>query len=273
MQFNVFFYFFQLLLGIKDVDDNLVASTLVCLSELVPILGADTVIGGKRSKFFTDGRPKSNSVLIDTSNMHKDVRYTTKSLSDFRCSEVYNTGVPLMFEKTMALNERPTPVGGEAHDEDKNMEPSTSMLTDSEEEWGDWDNPNRQLTLESDKIDDIDIINSSISNIDIDKAKQMQKIEQSISVEKPLTDRSLLQKAAIEAKKHIIDISELDIKSTKIDFKRSVDEFDFFADMEPVIEKHNIATETDKLQDVSSKLNFVPAEDCDENEGWGENWN
>ncbi|XP_013144674.1 PREDICTED: protein-associating with the carboxyl-terminal domain of ezrin [Papilio polytes] len=263
----------ELLLGIKDVDDNLVASTLVCLSELVPILGADTVIGGKRSKFFTDGRPKSNSVLIDTSNMHKDVRYTTKSLSDFRCSEVYNTGVPLMFEKTMALNERPTPVGGEAQDEDKNMEPSTSMLTDSEEEWGDWDNPNRQLTLESDKIDDIDIINSSISNIDIDKAKQMQKIEQSISVEKPLTDRSLLQKAAIEAKKHIIDISELDIKSTKIDFKRSVDEFDFFADMEPVIEKHNIATETDKLQDVSSKLNFVPAEDCDENEGWGENWN
>ena len=48
----------ELLVGIKDNDDILVASTLRALADLVPVLGAATVIGGKRGKLFTDGRPK-----------------------------------------------------------------------------------------------------------------------------------------------------------------------------------------------------------------------
>ncbi|KAL1132006.1 hypothetical protein AAG570_011616 [Ranatra chinensis] len=48
----------ELLVGIKDTNNNLVTATLIALAELVPILGAATVIGGKRAKHFSDGRPK-----------------------------------------------------------------------------------------------------------------------------------------------------------------------------------------------------------------------
>jgi hypothetical protein len=48
----------QLLLGIKDTDDIVVAATLKALACLVPILGGSTVIGGTRLKLFTNGMPK-----------------------------------------------------------------------------------------------------------------------------------------------------------------------------------------------------------------------
>lgn len=54
--------YFQLLVGIKDTNDNIVASTLRALSLLVPILGAAIVIGGKRARLFTDGRPNVSKV-------------------------------------------------------------------------------------------------------------------------------------------------------------------------------------------------------------------
>lgn len=51
----------QLLVGIKDTDDLLVSTTLRALADLVPLLGGATVIGGKRSKLFADGKPKVSS--------------------------------------------------------------------------------------------------------------------------------------------------------------------------------------------------------------------
>lgn len=45
-------------MGIKDTNDHIVSVTLHVLADLVPMLGAATVIGGNRGKLFTDGRPK-----------------------------------------------------------------------------------------------------------------------------------------------------------------------------------------------------------------------
>lgn len=51
----------QLLLGIKDTNDLLVTKTLLCLADLVSILGANLVIGKNRTKIFADGRPQQVS--------------------------------------------------------------------------------------------------------------------------------------------------------------------------------------------------------------------
>ncbi|KAI5642433.1 protein-associating with the carboxyl-terminal domain of ezrin [Phthorimaea operculella] len=275
----------ELLLGIKDTDDNLVASTLICLSELVPILGADTVIGGKRSKLFTDGRPnpKTHPLIPNNSSKNDNGYLPKKTLREFHCSETiynHNERESSSFDKTMSLNERPSPVGGESTEEkDIILENSRNKLIDSEEDWSDWENSSQAIVpaatttfVETLETDDLNVeqnlieISDSISNV----RENVNAKEQALSRTK------LLENAAIKAKKNIVDISELDIKSQKFDnAKKSGDEFDFFADMQPIIEKSTVVSlaPEDINQDVSSKLNFVQSEDIDENEGWGENWN
>jgi len=52
------------LVGIKDTNEQLVSATLRALADLIPVLGAAAVIGGKRAKLFTDGRPKVSVLII-----------------------------------------------------------------------------------------------------------------------------------------------------------------------------------------------------------------
>lgn len=47
-----------MLLGIRDLHEDLAALSLKCLGDLVPILGRDVVIGGKSKPYFTTGMPK-----------------------------------------------------------------------------------------------------------------------------------------------------------------------------------------------------------------------
>uniref|UniRef100_A0A1B0FA41 Phosphatase 2A Regulatory Subunit A helical domain-containing protein n=1 Tax=Glossina morsitans morsitans TaxID=37546 RepID=A0A1B0FA41_GLOMM len=49
----------HLIAGMHDKNDVLVAKTLRCLADLVPILGAEIVLGGQRSRLFADGRPQA----------------------------------------------------------------------------------------------------------------------------------------------------------------------------------------------------------------------
>ncbi|XP_061417448.1 protein-associating with the carboxyl-terminal domain of ezrin [Lethenteron reissneri] len=48
----------QLLLGLRDSSDELVSSTLHALAEMVPLLGAQTVIGGGRERVFKPCAPR-----------------------------------------------------------------------------------------------------------------------------------------------------------------------------------------------------------------------
>ena len=48
----------QILLGLRDSSDAIVASSFRALADLVPLLGGDTVIGGPRKTFFFHGLPK-----------------------------------------------------------------------------------------------------------------------------------------------------------------------------------------------------------------------
>lgn len=260
-------------MGIKDTDDSLVASTLICLSELVPILGADTVVGGKRTKLFTDGRPKSKSTM---SKSDGELFMANKILPDFHCSErIYpdHTGITT-FDQNMALNERPSPVGGESNDDvNTGIEVNKSANVESEDEWDDWENTNPQLVTVSLEESSEFHIEDNDAAVETNLEKETVTNNVTVKENKKSIHSTLLQKAALEAKKNIVDISELDIKNQKVDLTKKNDEIDFFADMMPVIEKQKVVSVEDNAPDFLNKLSFVPDEGDDENEAWGESWN
>ncbi|GFS23073.1 protein-associating with the carboxyl-terminal domain of ezrin-like, partial [Elysia marginata] len=53
--------FLQILLGVRDSDDRVVAASLRALADLVPIMGGDVVVGAARKPFFFHGLPKQVS--------------------------------------------------------------------------------------------------------------------------------------------------------------------------------------------------------------------
>lgn len=55
----------QILLGVKDVNNTLVAISLRALASLVPLLGGEVVVGGKRNQYFTEAKPKEQPLKQD----------------------------------------------------------------------------------------------------------------------------------------------------------------------------------------------------------------
>ncbi|KAJ9574033.1 hypothetical protein L9F63_008559 [Diploptera punctata] len=113
----------ELLVGIKDTNEELVSCTLRALADLVPVLGAAAVVGGKRAKLFTDGRPKARY------HANKNMK---RLKSPNRVVEAESPPFPV------ELPERPSPDGGEDH------EPTSD---DETEAWSDWDNTQQARTV------------------------------------------------------------------------------------------------------------------------------
>ncbi|XP_073993884.1 protein-associating with the carboxyl-terminal domain of ezrin isoform X2 [Rhodnius prolixus] len=227
----------ELLVGIKDTNDELVAATLKALSELVPILGAATVVGGKRSKLFSDGRPKVRSYS----------KRTVKNIVE-KTKEVDAGTVPVEESAEMFLKERPSPDGGEAQ--------SVATPVEEAEQWDSWETPN----------------NPSSENIPHVAEEPVEHTN--ASENKYLKENSVVQDSAKSVTaKQLADLDVLDVKSQPISAAVNPEE-DFFRDMEPVICKTHVVHISDPQTSISERK-LSKFEVTDEiigsvDEGWGD---
>ncbi|XP_065077610.1 protein-associating with the carboxyl-terminal domain of ezrin [Ochlerotatus camptorhynchus] len=239
----------QLLLGIKDTNDVLVAKTLLCLADLVPVLGSGVVIGGNRSKIFADGRPQG---VPDQSNPWSGVRSITPVIG----SGEFLSGSPIPgggaavagtgenFSSIVHggdFNYMPERLSPEGEDIDH----TNSDLELEVDEWSDWENDvnehtashhiNVEQEMESAKTEPAEVQTDSTS-AQSDKNEPNSKLKRS--------DPSQAE-----------SIENLDIKMKpfkKLDASAEED-MDFFKDMEPVIQKANVLLINDGEEEESSE--------------------
>lgn len=243
-------------MGIKDTNDELVALTLRALAELVPLLGSDAVIGGKRAKLFTDGRP-----VLHTMKNHKqrtiqphNVESSPVNLANPMPAD--DSALNIIDSQVLLLPERPQPDGEEVDNSTDEIEQSADDDDDDDdmETWDDWDaNENNQSNF--------DATNSFITTTE---------------PQPDLLKNSSLNssKYDLHRKKSLPDITELDIKN-QTNGGAGGDDVDFFQDMEPIIEtkpRFAIVDSNEKLLSDAVKkmsLNVVAVDEVAE-DGWGE---
>uniref|UniRef100_A0A336M3N7 CSON009235 protein n=1 Tax=Culicoides sonorensis TaxID=179676 RepID=A0A336M3N7_CULSO len=267
----------QLLLGIKDTNDFLVSRTLLCMADLVPILGATQVIGGNRTKIFSDGRPQGPETQIVkcrteprsitpviTSAEHLLSESPVPEAVDISGSFTMNGTNGILNEIDLSSNveetdsnmnelmpERLTPEGEEMENQICTVNTAKAASVENED-WSDWENQPLEETEQSSQ----DHVNTSV-------------IE-------PLNVK-LMQRTAIIKD----NIDELDIKNQTFKKIEQPEEFDYFKDMEPVIKSTNLSmfdakpkegsVKPDEIEAVSSTRLNISVQDTNTAEhGWGD---
>ncbi|KAK9296864.1 hypothetical protein QLX08_009261 [Tetragonisca angustula] len=240
----------ELLVGIKDTNDYLVSATLRALADIVPILGAATVVGGNRGKLFTDGRP----------NKLKDINNTSNSIN------VVQFPVPIStIQKVIDLPERPSPDGGEDKKE------IASSIIDEEYTWSDWDiqetgDMHVRVSQSSDPVSQSQSHSNDTSTSD--SASRIATDAQ-LNTDKNKTSKLNSTKKSVAI---LSDISELDIKNSKL-IDACKEEYDYFTDMEPVIKKTQIlhVQQPQMLTKSVFEIKVLNGlETSEENNGWEE---
>lgn len=169
----------ELLLGIRDCNDSLVSSTLHALAHLVPILGANTVIGTNRQNLFTTNKPKSLPLPQSSSRLsHSSGRHSFKNecLQDLGESQI---GPPVLPPRIGSFNfeaknssdissfsnisldnvsytqipERSEPDGGEDRSSNGGSNnQSCDHLDEESGQWSDWEDNNGDPQLQADSV-------------------------------------------------------------------------------------------------------------------------
>lgn len=269
----------QLLLGIKDTNEEIVTSTLRCLADLVPILGASVVIGQNRSRIFSDGRPSHipNETSNDSVSMWANARSITPVIagcsSETRAvsispvsdkiliNENFTTADSSAFTNQNFMLVRLSPDGGE------DLDTSKECSEQIEDNWSDWETEEQDEQAQTGE-DDI-IINADVASEPVVKQERPE-----LPIDRNFVDNQ-----------HIKDVKEINIKIPEPQINSEID--DFFRDMEPIIEKTKVIMLPDSLdmangcvqnagsQKVNSRLVFTTTDnDSELNEtAWESDWN
>ncbi|XP_022223092.2 protein-associating with the carboxyl-terminal domain of ezrin [Drosophila obscura] len=302
----------HLQLGMSDTNDVLVAKTLRSMADLVPILGANKVLGGDRRRCFSDGRPHA-AVSTDSQNLLVEPRSITPLMNgnsiDAEDDEFMVSGSPLPTENNVApLSLRLSPDGGEDEKDltnlnetplemDRSSDPAnnsnsstaahdnTLINADEEEVWSDWDTTDelqrlhvKQAGFEEQVPTDemaLNILeNNSCASTQATQASSSDSYRTACSN----VSVSTYKLAAQPSRKLIDDLSALDIQvqlATRPGRSEST-EFDFFKDMEPVIECKEASSSDPAVVHVDASR-FAAATvtanadelDDEANQGWG----
>lgn len=257
----------QLLLGIKDTNDEIVAATLRCLADLIPILGSSVVIGRNRGKIFADGKP--NEMVEKQIKMANTVKWpdarsitpvlngagidadfvsnspmaidTNHDISDSFVSLITNSQAP----EAELMPERLSPDGGE---DVQSTHPQTELDDDNDDEddgdWSDWENDAQSDPKIATDIDE-NTVAEQTGNITTGNHITAIKYERSIS-------NSSTNNATNSNTSFIKDVKDIEIKPVKSQVHDEIN--DLFRDMEPVITtKSTITLLTDSLTNVPSR--------------------
>lgn len=221
----------QLLLGIKDTNDILVAATLRCLSDLVPVLGAGVVVGRNRGRLFSDGRPQGLPDISNHWTEHRSITPVMNATELVSGSPVLDhVDISASYEsphKHQLMPERLSPDGGE------DVKTTSEVLELEDDAWSDWeteadvqhleDTSNSKIITDTSSADGITLINAPSSIVDLNSRKHSN-----------ITSESFIK-----------DIKELEIKAS------ASTEIDFFKDMEPIIQKTNVLVIKDENNDTA----------------------
>lgn len=121
----------QLLLGIRDNNDQMVASTLRALADLVPLLGASTVIGMNRRKIFSDGSPGKAFATSHRPDSTTTPRNVKKSVS-----------------ATPPDTERHSPIGAEHSDHE-----AAVLFVEDADGWDEWEEQSLEVTTKEEEVE------------------------------------------------------------------------------------------------------------------------
>lgn len=242
----------QVLLGVRDVSDEMVSASLQALAKLVLVLGAEVVVGKNRTKVFTEGTPGAPLAHLVTENTTHtqagDLNHlgksktvcnssTLKSTRNGEIEQVHSEGAEIStvihfgelksaIEATCKpllippMRERSSPDGGESVSDDN---------------WSDWEDDvvavlSGAVTNHDDLPrgdNDKDVVSDLITD-----SQTCQTSNSSVDTGSNLASKVCVTSNMLSGLGEEFDIMAIDVKPFS---KTETAEDDFFADMEPTI--------------------------------------
>lgn len=242
----------QLLLGIKDVNDELVAATLRCVAELVPILGSSIVIGSNRRKIFADGKPNEAIEKIDLAPSVKwaEARSITPVMNGAGISADIVSASPLLTDTggdisdsfTSIANSQPTIINVNVSDKDlmperlspdgadggEELQLASELVDFDEDGWSDWETEQHSNEVLNESV------HENFKHTHNNESSVIPEYQRNISVSSSNSTATNQNNDSF-----IKDIKDIEIKPINNQLNNEID--DFFKDMEPVITKSTSA--------------------------------